>query len=166
MEANVQLNNEILIKILQFIEEIQIPVYLSKITQSTFLPGILIKNGALHLDLEQLKYPGDVLHEAGHIAVTEADKRSSLHDNVTLDDPQKEGEEFAVLFWSYAAATHIGIPVEAVFHADGYKGDSQWLITQFKQGNYLGLPLLQWMGLTDSETNNITLPKMKKWLRA
>jgi hypothetical protein len=48
-----------------------------------------------------------------------------------------------------------------VFHSDGYKGDAEWLIKMFEKNNFIGLPALQWIGLTTSEE----FPKMKKWLR-
>ena len=56
----------------------------------------------------------------------------------------------AVLLWSYAAAKKIGLAPEVVFHEDGYKGEAIWLREQFESKNYIGLPLLQWLGLTDN----------------
>lgn len=154
----------VLKRILKFFNEIPIEYHLAKIEAETFLPGIQIKNGALQIDLEKLKYPGDLLHEAGHIAVTESAERAVLNDNVIENKPEKAGEEMAVLLWSFAAAKHIGLPAEIVFHDDGYKGEAAWLREQFETGNYIGLPLLQWMGLT--ETNGAyAFPKMKSWLR-
>jgi hypothetical protein len=38
-----------------------------------------------------------------------------------------------------------------VFHPHSYKGESAWLIEQFTSGNYIGLSLLQWMGLCFDE---------------
>jgi hypothetical protein len=115
----------------------------------------------LVIDQQQLLYPGDVLHEAGHIAVTTAAERPLLSGNITENNPEKEGEELAVLLWTYAACQALGLPAEVVFHPAGYKGQSEWLITNFEQGNYIGLPLLAWMGLTTSNT----FPAMKRWLR-
>ncbi len=48
-----------------------------------------------------------------------------------------------------------------VFHSNGYKKDSKWLIDQFNNKNYAGLPLLEWMALCNKEEFAI----MKKWLR-
>ena len=69
-----------------------------------------------------------------------------------------------MLLWSYAAAKNIGLAPEIVFHEDGYKGEAEWLREQFVSENYIGLPLLQWMGMTDVE-GGYPFPKMKVWLR-
>ncbi len=155
---------EVLEKIFYFLNEISIPYNISKIEAETFLPGIQIKNGALQIDLEKLKYPGDLLHEAGHIAVTKSAERNTLNDNVIEKNPEKAGDEMAVLLWTYAASQKIGFSSDVVFHENGYKGDAKWLAEQFESGNYIGLPLLQWMGLTDVKGEK-TFPFMKAWLR-
>jgi hypothetical protein len=149
---------------LSFLEKIGIPVRMEKIEIKTFVPGITIEKGALLIDMEKLLYPGDVLHEAGHIAVTPTSERAQL--SVVTGD----GEEISAILWSYAAAKEINIPEEIIFHPDGYKGESNWLIENFKNGNYIGLPLLEWMGLTagkkKAEQLNISpFPNMIRWLR-
>lgn len=162
------LNNtdEIMNKIFSFLDEIGITITLKKIKEKTFLPGILIRQGNLIVDKDKLTYPGDLLHEAGHIAVTPQRERQYLNANVSSQNlSNKEGEEIAAILWSYAAAQHINIPIELVFHENGYKGDSSWLITQFAHKNYIGLPLLQWMGLTYQEDSTLKFPEMKKWMR-
>ena len=56
------------------------------------------------------------------------------------------------------------------FHENGYKGDGAWLAETFDRGNYVGLPLLQWMGLTwdeqrAAEHDAEPYPHMVRWLR-
>ncbi|MBC3785512.1 hypothetical protein [Spirosoma utsteinense] len=148
-------------KIYAFLEEIGIPVVETTLTVPTFLPGILIDAGRLTVDLAQLSYAGDILHEAGHIAVTLPAEREQLHDNIMADRPDKAGDEMAVLLWSYAAGQHLGLPSEVIFHAGGYKGQHQWLIDIFTSQTYIGLPLLVWMGMTQADT----FPAMTAWLR-
>lgn len=46
--------------------------------KNTLLAGIAIREGVIIVDAEKLSYPGDLLHEAGHIAVTPAHKRQCL----------------------------------------------------------------------------------------
>jgi hypothetical protein len=80
-----------------------------------------------------------------------------------------QGQEIGAQCWSYAAALHLGLPPEVVFHPDGYKGSAQWLIAQYAQGQ-VGVPLLQWMGLTLDAANaaaqgSAPYPAMLKWLR-
>ncbi len=163
MENEVE-RNLILAKIFKFFDEINIAYTCTEIDSETFLPGIQIKKGELQIDLKKLKYPGDLLHEAGHIAVTELKLRTNLNDNVIENDEDKAGEEMAVLLWSFAALKKLDLATEIVFHDEGYKGEAAWLREQFENKNYIGLPLLQWMGLTTVEGEH-PFPNMKMWLR-
>jgi len=147
--------------ILAFLADIGIVIEETTLNDDTFLPGILIHEGRLLLDRQRLRYPGDVLHEAGHIAVTAAAERPALGGNITENKPEKEGEEMAVLLWTYAASLAINLPAEVIFHPDGYKNQSAWLLENFRSGQYLGLPLLAWMGLS----NAAEFPRMTCWLR-
>ena len=72
-----------------------------------------------------------------------------------------DGDEIVAMLWSYAACQAIGIPPEVVFHSHGYKGSSDWILGNFRQGIYPGLPLLVWMGLTTTAG----FPTMTRWLR-
>ncbi len=147
-------------RICAFLKGIGIESEFVSLEQETFLPGIAIDRGRLQIDLERLKHPGDLLHEAGHIAVTPADLRGEKGGNMTENDPDAMGPEIATILWSYAAAKAAGIPPEVVFHPEGYKGASDWHLAQLGSGNYIGLPLLKWMGMTDDR-----FPAMKQWLR-
>lgn len=158
-------------KICTFFDEIGISWEQCTLTdEPTFLPGIKIDRGCLQFDLEKLKYPGDLLHEAGHIAVETPARRAILSDNVDDGLSPMASLELAAILWSYAALKHLELPPEFVFHDDGYKNDANWLLEQFAQGNYLGLPLLQWMGLCLDEKNaklndQIPFPHMLRWMR-
>ena len=154
-------NSQTFAQIEAFLTQIGIPIQRSTLIDETFLPGILIDRGRLIIDLQKLAYPGDILHEAGHIAVTSATERPLLGGNITINNPQKEGDELAVLLWTYAACRQINTDPSVVFHPMGYKGQSDWLIDQFERGQYMGLPLLVWMGLTTTDG----FPAMQRWLR-
>ena len=145
----------------RFLAEIGIVTCEVRLTQATFLPGLLIDQGQLLIDPARLLYPGDVLHEAGHLAVTAAAERQHLHGNITENQPEKEGEELAAMLWSYAACQALGLPAEVVFHPHGYHGTSDWILDNYRQGTYIGLPLLVWMGLTTTEA----FPRLTRWLR-
>jgi hypothetical protein len=155
----------ILDKIYAFLAEIGISVSETTLSQSTFVPGILIDKGRLLVDPEKLLYPGDLLHEAGHIAVTLPAERVLLHKDVTLGRPDKQGDELAVILWTYAACLRIGIPAAVVFHPAGYKGESEWLLGMFAQETYVGLPLLVWMGMTLDQRVEGGFPQITSWLR-
>jgi hypothetical protein len=161
---------EIIQRISEFLQEAGIPFLQEPIPGETFLPGVTIRNGALIADPEKLLYPGDLLHEAGHIAVVPPEQREQLSDNVITSPEHSDGDEIAAILWSYAALHHIGLSPETVFHPAGYKGQSQWYIDNFQQKNYIGLPLLEWMGMTNGpqkaeERNTASYPEMISWLR-
>lgn len=156
-------------RVLRFFEQIGIEAQQGPVPEDTFLPGILIDAGRLVIDFDKLKYPGDLLHEAGHIAMATRAQRPLMQGNIETESPVDPMELGAIL-WSYAALKHLDLPPNFVFHPEGYKGDSDWLIEQFESGKYIGLPLLQWMGLS-FDANNATknkvepFPHMVKWLR-
>jgi hypothetical protein len=155
-------------RILEFLHRTGIETSTGTLEGPFFTPGIHIKNGKLVYDPQKLLYPGDLLHEAGHIAVTPAEERPKLSDNV--DPTGQSGYELAAILWSYAAALAMDLPPEVVFHPAGYKGDSKWLIDTFNEKKYPGLPLLVWMGMTADEKKAEELgispfPGMIRWLR-
>jgi hypothetical protein len=159
-------------KMISFIRSIGIDIEEAPINEATFLPGILIKNGGLQIDRERLLYPGDILHEAGHLAVMPAHSRQQSYGNVgeQQDAGVAGGEEMMAISWSYAALRHLQLPIELLFHPDGYKGASDWFIAQYTNETYLALPTLQWIGLcydkkNAEQHNEQPYPHMLKWLR-
>ena len=158
--------------IIRFIHSIGIKTVYGTTDHETFLPGILIHEGSLIIDRKKLLYPGDLLHEAGHIAVMKKEDRMHMTGNVGLNKNQSEagGEELMAIAWSYAAVVHLRLNPEVVFHANGYMGASQWYIDQYTSGTYIALPALQWIGLCYDEKqaalhNAKPYPYMNKWLR-
>lgn len=156
-------------RICQFLSEIGLPFKLCAVSNGSFLPGLETHNGVLHIDLESLKYPGDILHEAGHIAVCEPAFRPYLNADVyrngLLRGREKQamhGEEIAAIAWSVAAIIKIGLPLEVVLHEHGYKGASQSLINTFQQGGLFGQPLLAAWQMT---CPNHGFPHMVRWIR-
>ena len=153
-------------RIVAFLHEIGIEVRTGAVPDGTFLPGILVDGETLVVDEAKLKYPGDLLHEAGHLAVAPSEQRKRLYNDVS----KNAGDEIATLAWSWAALKHLELEPEVVFHPNGYKGESEWLIETFSSGGGLGVPLLQWMGMTAephkaAEVGMEPFPKMAKWLR-
>ena len=143
-------------RILEFLTTIGLEVRLEPIEAPTVLPGITVDHGALVVDEARLSYAGDLLHEAGHLAVVPAAERGELTVNVGADG----GNEMAALAWSYAAARHLGLAPEVVFHDDGYRGGARTLVENFEEGRYVGVPILVWRGLTSTEA----YPSMERWL--
>ena len=131
----------------------------------TFLPGLAIERGSLAFDRASLKFPGDLLHEAGHLAVMCQARRRTAHRSVG----KFAAEELAAIAWSYAAVVHLGLAPAVVFHPHGYKGGSDALIENFTNGQTMGVPLLQWLGMSAeprraAELGVAPYPAMIHWL--
>jgi len=159
-------DDELISRMVAFLREIGLPVQAGDLGDNTVLPGIEVQQGVLVYDPARLRYPGDLLHEAGHLAVKSAtDRRMVTHD--LGGDP---AEEMMVLSWSYAAALHLGIPPTVVFHPAGYRGGARQLLADFAAGRYVGLPMLQWVGMAFDgpkarENGAAPFPTMQHWLR-
>lgn len=164
------MENQIIEKIIVFLKEIGINTIEKELTEATFLPGLSLSNEGILIDYDQLLYPGDILHEAGHIAVTTSEDRKKIGTNEMPEDWPTQGDEIGAMLWSFAAAHHLEIPLEVVFHSEGYKGSSNWLIDSYKENNFIGLPFLEWCEMTLSnekakELDKKPFPYMLKWLR-
>ena len=150
--------------IIDFLRSIGLRIIERPITSSTVLPGISVAHGALVVDHAAIKYPGDLLHEAGHLAVIPTVERAQLHENVG----DNGGFEMAAIAWSYAASLHLGLAPSVVFHQNGYRGGADSLIENFTQCRYIGVPILTWRGLADApsqdESGTHGYPAMKRWL--
>lgn len=151
-------------EIVVFLNHIGIEVQHSRILDA-FLPGVTIEKGVLHFDPERLQHPGDLLHEAGHVAVTAPEERARAL--VVDTDP---GLEMAAIAWSWAALVHLGLPPEVVFHENGYRGASRSIITAFQTSNGFGVPLLEWFHMTytgpRADAAHVPpFPHMVHWLR-
>jgi hypothetical protein len=149
-----------------FLHDIGLVVHASDLPDTTFLPGIRIIYGELVVDQARLRFPGDLLHEAGHLAVVPAARRQTIHDNVGSDP----AEEMMAIAWSYAAACHLAIDPALVFHEHGYRGGGASLLENFRHGYYVGVPMLQWLGMTMDERQAAQhqvapYPHMLRWLR-
>ncbi len=152
--------------IVNFLVDIGLEVRSGEITAQTFLPGIMIEQGTLRIDEAQLKYPGDLLHEAGHLALKPPNRR----ERTQVDVGKNAGEEMGAIAWSYAALVHLRLDPAIVFHVHGYRGGSKALIDNFAAGRCIGVPMLQWLGLTMEskqarELGVAPYPQMLKWLR-
>jgi hypothetical protein len=152
-------------RIERFLVEIGIAVRWEPIEAPTSLPGITIDRGTLVIDRSRLRHPGDLLHEAGHLAVIPGDQRV-LVDGDAGSDPARE---MMAIAWSYAAVCHLRLDPAVVFHEAGYRGGSGSLIENFTAGRYLAVPMLQWLGLTAdppraAELSVAPYPEMLKWL--
>jgi hypothetical protein len=122
------------------------------------LAGIMVRDGTLVIDREGLPWPGDILHEAAHIATAPPSRRGALNGTLSVTP----AEEMAALAWSYAAAVAAEIDPHVVFHEGGYRNGGAYLVAQYASGlppGGPGVPMLQWWGMTSA------FPHMTHWIR-
>src|SRR5688572_15417671 len=119
----------------KFITEIGIEIEFGlSPTEYCFVPGLQILQGRILVDQEQLAYPGDILHEAGHIAVVPASERYRLTGQEIEKRKDAAAEEMMSIVWSYAACLHLRIDPVFVFHSDGYHGGGSSIIENVNAG--------------------------------
>jgi hypothetical protein len=156
--------------IADFLVSIGIEVVPARGLGECFLPGIRVERGRLFVDESELKYPGDLLHEAGHLAVAPAGVRPTLGGEVTIPGEDMEAFEVLATAWAYAAVMHIGLDPRVLFHEGGYAGKSDGLIFTYGAGVYPGAWGLQQAGMAASGEAARALgvepyPHMLRWLR-
>jgi hypothetical protein len=144
-------------QIVSFLDGIGLSVRSGSIAGHSFLPGVTIDGGVLVIDEERMLYPGDLLHEAGHLALLTPEARMEIYGDAGPDG----GFETGAIAWSYAAALHLGIEPAVVFHDAGYRGNSTAILENFAAARYIGVPILEWVGLTTVKT----YPVMHRWIR-
>jgi hypothetical protein len=158
-------------QIAEFLTDIGLEVIPRRLDENTFLSGIFIEHGKIFVDETKLEFPGDLLHEAGHLAALPKDLRGRVNDEITLPaEFNIDAIEAAAIAWSYAAALHLGLNPRLVFHEDGYKGNSESLLRSFNFGVYIGVNTLVEARMTATGENASKLgvqayPQMLKWLR-
>lgn len=158
------ISDPLVTRLTSFVQSVGIEVQACSINWKTQFPGLDIKGGAVLVDQSQLIHPGNILHEAGHIAVHDPARRME-----TKFLPSK-GEELSALAWSYAAVVHLGLDAELVFYPGSYQGWDTTLIENFAEGRYVGVPLLQRYGMAAeprqaSELQVEPYPHMLRWVR-
>jgi hypothetical protein len=151
-------------KLATFIESVGIQTQACSITRKTLFPGLDVYRGAVLIDEEQLIHHGNILHEAGHIAVHDPARRFNEEFS-----PSK-GEELSALAWSYAAIVYLRLEAELVFYPGSFKGWDTALIENFARGMYVGVPLLQRYGMSfeprlAQERGVSPFPHMVRWVR-
>lgn len=153
-------------QIVAFLEGIGIPVTVEPVAGDSLLPGATVRGDTLVFDPDRLTWPGDLLHEAGHIAVSDPMTRANQAE--VSPDP---GEELAAMAWSYAAAVALGVDPRHVFHAAGYQGGGENYLKSYTDGGAgIGVPMLQFYGMSAEPhqaagLNRAPFPAMTRWIR-
>lgn len=147
-----------LASIYTFLSRIGVPLAEEPLEDFTFLPGVTIRRGSLVVDRARLRQPGDVLVEAGRLALLPPELRHTWDATAGIEAPA-EAPENAVILWCYAAAKAIGLPDQVVFDESSFRGDAAWLLAQYASGAYPGLEVLVAKGLCQNEQ----FPQVEYW---
>lgn len=153
-----------------FLASIGIPLEARGLDASTFLPGVTVEGGAIVYDPARLTWPGDLLHEAGHIALTSPGARHTLSGRIAPELQELHADEPEVTAWAFAAIMAIGLHPSVLFHPGGYHGKSEGLIFTYMNGVCPGVGGLVAAGmvLTPAQAAAAGLrpyPSMLRWLR-
>ena len=160
-----------LIEILvDFLNGIGICAQEGAVPADSFLPGLRIVDGRLIYDRIALRWPGDLLHEAGHIATVPAALRAGLNDALADALASPHGGEAEATAWAFAALTHLHLPLSVLFHDGGYRGNSAGLMLTYSAGVYLGCHGLVQAGMAlnaaDAARAGVQpYPHLIRWLR-
>lgn len=157
-------------KIVAFLIDIGIPVREGSVAKDSFLPGLSIVDGSLVYDSSTLQWPGDLLHEAGHIATTPGAMRALLNDALDDSGLVDHAGEVEATAWAYAATVYLGLAPSVLFHQNGYHGKSSHLIATYSFGVYPGCHGLAQAGMTILANTSAPVsappyPHMIRWLR-
>jgi antirestriction protein ArdC len=171
-KKNLTMHNPIVeTNIFSFLQRIGIVIHFESIHEKTFLPGLQIKNGTIIVDREKWLYLGDIVHEAGHIAVVPANERNDLHEENIGSRKDQAAEEMMAIAWSYAVCIFLQIDPHIVFHVEGYKSGGASIVENFNQGRTFGVPMLQFTHMCIDPASPLRqegdkcYPEMLQWLR-
>lgn len=170
--ATFESDGDLLVDVIcSFLNEIGLATSFVDVSNDTFLPGIAVVRGELEIDRNKLTWPGDLLHEAGHLALVPADIRSTTSGEVLVEGELPQTVEAAAMAWSYAAALNLKVDPNIIFHAGGYQGNAESLLLSFSMGVSPGLNLLEKLSLSFGPIRAASLgvnpfPAMQSWLRA
>ena len=171
-----------------FLESIGITVEVRHGTDG-FLPGLRIEGCTILVAQASDEVVGDVLHEAGHVAVTPSLFREHLSDNVSDDRMNKlyedylaanpdgfswpedpicrailQADEQAAIAWSFAAALAIGIDTMLPFK-NGFEGGGEDVHLALSIGQHLGINGLRVGGMTGRRGATDGFPAMVRWMQ-
>lgn len=173
-----------------FLQSIGIAVVVDpEAARGGFLPGLRVCGAAIIVTAADDDLAGDMMHEAGHIAVTPSLFRDQLDGNTedihpamfawldahpdAFGDPEDpiaraimQSSESEAIAWSYAAALAANIDTRLPF-LKGFGGDGLDIHHQVRHGQHLGIHGLAHGGMTDlpRPRNAMPFPKMKRWMQ-
>ncbi len=156
--------------IFDFIAGVGIDIVEATLPDDTFLLGIELRSGGIAVDPDRLVWPGDLLHEAGHLAVLPAALRREAHEDQPNAAEVEHAGEPEAMAWAWAAVVELGLPADVLIHAGGYHGKSGDLLQMYAFGVYPGLRGLCESVMTAApgftpDCGPVRYPRMLRWLR-
>lgn len=156
--------------IVRFLRGIGLAVDEGEVPAGAFLPGLRIAAGGIVFERGKLQWPGDLLHEAGHLATTPQSHRAALCDDLADQETHAHAGEAEATAWAYAACVALALPPSVLFHPGGYHGQSDALIVTYGAGVYPGARGLAEAGMTllgdtARSQGQPPYPHMQRWLR-
>lgn len=153
-----------------------------------FVPGILIKKGIINFDIEVASI-ADLLHEAGHIAITPPEYRHLMSkalfkgmrlmvesiegDSVEIDSPLFKAimqcTDTEATAWAYAAGMQLQIPPNKIIDSQAYDGTGAYVLQALQLGCYPGINGLHHSGMSIKGSifakmlNKEPYPEMLRW---
>ena len=93
--------------------------------------------------------------------------RPSLYGTLRAAAHAPYAGEVEAIAWSFAAAAHLKIAPEILFHGDGYRGKAAGLVQSYSVGVYPGAHGLIQAGLAAAFTEPLLphYPQLMRWLR-
>ena len=131
-----------------------------------FIEGVRVRAGVLHVGLDTV-FPGDVLHEAAHLALiplrfrhlADGDLRDvnkamrnyvEAHGEGLMRHPEDplcravlQADEQEAAAWQYAAALKVGLPDVWLFPDDAFEGNGKAVLQYLKLKRHMGINGLQ-----------------------
>ncbi len=177
---------ETLAPVLRLLSGIGIDLRRGAVSEDSFLPGVAIRRGGLVYDASRLLSPGDLLHEAGHLAVLPSNMRTQVSGDIDASLAALQADQagaaaidhtdLAPIAWSYAAALAINMDPVFIFDAAGYGagegGDVAVIASQLAMGLFPGIMMLEKAGLCAAPPplgdgrHPAPYPHMTRWLAA
>lgn len=163
-------DTDVLGRIVTFLQTVGVPLSERQMSASSLLPGVAIESGQLVVDRSRVEWPGDLLHEAGHLAVVPARLRPMLSGTMSEEIDVVHAGEPEATAWAYAAIVALGLEPDVLFHVGGYHGHSRQLAFTYAAGCFPGAGGLcaagMALGREEAERRDLPpYPHMIRWLR-
>lgn len=157
----------------------------------SFLPNVRVVNGSLEVVAAEV-FPGDILHEAGHLAVIPAPFRPLATGDLSAveeamgayleanpdglakwpEDPVSraifQSSDQEATAWQFAAAKAMQLPDVWLFPEDSYDGEADVVLQRLQVNEYMGINGLQAAGWTQVRKNPVkkapVFPELAFWL--